>query len=233
MKKKTGLILILSLMVFMVTLNLQEQLSKASDNKMAIPEDAIRLRILANSDHADDQRVKRNVRDVVNHQIETWVQDLNTVPQAKKVIRAHLDTIRTLVKQELLKEGMPPVFTVKLGQADFPTKLYGGAVYPAGKYEALVVTLGSGEGANWWCVLFPPLCFLDFEHGDAVKPSHTDATQAYAATKSQDTFENKQQATGSTDIKADNPPPQEKTPDIKVKFFAVEWFQKAVHLFNS
>ncbi len=239
MKKKTGIILILSLMVFMLTLNLQEQLSKASDNKMAIPKDAIRLRILANSDHADDQRVKREVRDVVNHQIEGWVQDLKTAPQAKQVIQAHLGTIRSLVKQQLIKEGLPPVYTVKLGEADFPTKLYGGTVYPAGQYQALVVTLGKGQGANWWCVLFPPLCFLDFEHGDAVKPDQ--ASQNTAEAKSADTQASGTDAAPAVTAQKEQPEAaavqkeqpeqtQTKKPEIKVEFFAWEWAQKAVHL---
>lgn len=173
MKKKTALIFILTLIVFIVSLSIQQQLSEASDQNKVIPKNAIRLRILANSDHANDQQIKRRVRDIVNHQIETWVKDLKSERIAKKVIQAHLPAIRTLVKQELKKERVDQTYTVKLGEADFPTKLYGGTVYPAGTYQALVITLGSGQGANWWCVLFPPLCFLDFSHGDAVTPDMT------------------------------------------------------------
>ncbi|WKB35588.1 stage II sporulation protein R [Terrilactibacillus sp. S3-3] len=85
---------------------------------------------------------------------------------------------------------MQESFTVKLGEADFPTKMYGGYVYPAGKYQALVITLGSGQGANWWCVLFPPLCFLDFEHGDAVKTKNNhDQTTKTAAGQKQAAFQ--------------------------------------------
>ena len=57
---------------------------------------------------------------------------------------------------------------VELGKVEFPTKLYGQFLYPAGQYEAVLITLGEGTGANWWCVLFPPLCFLDFSNGVAV-----------------------------------------------------------------
>jgi stage II sporulation protein R len=60
---------------------------------------------------------------------------------------------------------------VDFGQAEFPTKLYGQYLYPAGEYEAVIITLGEGDGANWWCVLFPPLCFLDFSNGTAVSQS--------------------------------------------------------------
>ena len=81
---------------------------------------------------------------------------------------------------------------VDFGQAEFPTKLYGQYLYPAGDYEAMIITLGEGEGANWWCVLFPPLCFLDFSNGTAVSQSPivededeesvTSKGKAYAAT---------------------------------------------------
>ena len=58
---------------------------------------------------------------------------------------------------------------VDFGQVPFPTKLYGNQVYPAGNYEALRITIGKGEGENWWCVLFPPLCFIDMSNGDAIQ----------------------------------------------------------------
>ncbi|KAA2302408.1 stage II sporulation protein R, partial [Clostridioides difficile] len=70
-------------------------------------------------------------------------------------------------------------YQVELGSVPFPTKLYGGTVYPAGDYEAVRITLGEGKGQNWWCVLFPPLCFIDAGTGDALaKPSTVSAAAA-------------------------------------------------------
>ena len=66
------------------------------------------------------------------------------------------------------EQGLQQTVKVEFGKAEFPTKLYGQFLYPAGEYEAIVITLGEGKGANWWCVLFPPLCFLDFSSGTAV-----------------------------------------------------------------
>ena len=71
---------------------------------------------------------------------------------------------------------------VKFGKVQFPTKLYGQFLYPAGEYQAILITLGSGEGANWWCVLYPPLCFLDFSNGVAVSDGFEEK-KAKAATK--------------------------------------------------
>lgn len=135
---------------------------------VTIPNEAIRLRILANSDEQNDQAVKRLIRDEVNKDITVWVQDLTSIDEARKVITSHLPEIQATAEEVVKREGLSQSVTVEFGKADFPTKLYGQYLYPAGVYEAIVITLGAGEGANWWCVLFPPLCFLDFSNGTAV-----------------------------------------------------------------
>lgn len=135
---------------------------------VTIPNEAIRLRILANSDEQNDQAVKRLIRDEVNKDITVWVQDLTSIDEARKVITSHLPEIQATAEEVIKREGLSQSVTVEFGKADFPTKLYGQYLYPAGVYEAIVITLGAGEGANWWCVLFPPLCFLDFSNGTAV-----------------------------------------------------------------
>ena len=163
------LAMIVILFVLIILTQTQSHLSFAKGSSDPIPEDAIRLRILANSNSVADQAVKHQIRDAVSIDVRGWVRNLKSSQQAKKVIRAHLDEVRQTVAEKLNKMGLDENFMVRLGSAKFPTKMYGGYVYPAGKYEALVIRLGKGEGANWWCVLFPPLCFLDFSNGDAVK----------------------------------------------------------------
>ncbi|MCT2195819.1 stage II sporulation protein R [Paenibacillus sp. MB22_1] len=136
-----------------------------------IPQESIRLRILANSDGAADQLVKRRVRDAVVEQMNGWVAQLEnpqSLEEARQVIREHLPAIEEQVGQTLKQYGKNYDYQVELGTVPFPTKMYGGAVYPAGDYEALRVTLGEGKGKNWWCVLFPPLCFIDAGSGDAL-----------------------------------------------------------------
>lgn len=138
---------------------------------MVIPDEAIRLRILANSDNEKDQAVKRLIRDEVNADITKWVKDLTSLDDAREVIQSHLPDIQETAKVVMQENGLEQSVEVDFGQADFPTKLYGQFLYPAGEYEAVIITLGEGEGANWWCVLFPPLCFLDFSNGTAVSQS--------------------------------------------------------------
>ncbi|QGQ93463.1 stage II sporulation protein R [Paenibacillus psychroresistens] len=137
----------------------------------AIPEQSIRLRILANSDSIADQVMKRKVRDVVIAQMNTWVKEPDGIEYARRVVREQLPAMQMLVQKELASHGYNYGAQVELGQVPFPTKMYGNRVYPAGEYEALRITLGRGDGQNWWCVLFPPLCFVDAISGEAVGKS--------------------------------------------------------------
>lgn len=135
-----------------------------------IPKEAVRLRILANSDSNKDQALKRKVRDEVKAQIDGWVADLTSFEEARKVIQSHIPEIEKTVANTLKQEGSKDSFQVKFSKnVKFPTKVYGNFIYPAGEYEAVLITIGEGEGANWWCVLFPPMCFLDFSSGTAVR----------------------------------------------------------------
>ncbi|MGZ9814774.1 stage II sporulation protein R [Peribacillus simplex] len=142
----------------------------AEDTKV-IPDEAIRLRILANSDAEEDQAVKRLIRDEVNEDITKWVEELTSLDEARDVITSHLPDIQATAEAVIKEQGLEQSVKVDFGQAEFPTKLYGQYLYPAGDYEAVIITLGEGDGANWWCVLFPPLCFLDFSNGTAVSQS--------------------------------------------------------------
>jgi stage II sporulation protein R len=163
----------------------------AEDTKV-IPDEAIRLRILANSDAEEDQAVKRLIRDEVNEDITKWVAELTSLDEARDVITSHLPDIQATAEAVIKEQGLEQSVKVDFGQAEFPTKLYGQYLYPAGDYEAVIITLGEGAGANWWCVLFPPLCFLDFSNGTAVSQSpivedegegsSTSEGTAYAAT---------------------------------------------------
>ncbi|MBD0384350.1 stage II sporulation protein R [Paenibacillus sedimenti] len=134
----------------------------------AIPKESIRLRILANSDSAPDQALKREIRDAIIARMQEWVVGPHTLDEARAVVYAHLPEFDALVGRIIQERGYSYSHTVELGKVPFPTKMYGNEVYPAGDYEALRVVVGSGEGQNWWCVLFPPLCFVDSVSGEAV-----------------------------------------------------------------
>lgn len=178
------MMLLLSSM-FMVMMMWEGQRIDASVAGGTIPQESIRLRILANSDSPADQLVKREIRDAVIAQMQLWVQQLDnpqSLEEAKVLTREHLPEIRRLVGEELAKRGLTYSYHVELGIVPFPTKMYGGTIYPAGDYDAVRITLGEGRGQNWWCVLFPPLCFIDGGSGDAAaQPAQTASAKSASA----------------------------------------------------
>jgi stage II sporulation protein R len=166
--KSLGIAYILILVMgTIVSLYIPKNEVTASES-VVIPKEAIRLRILANSDLDADQALKRLVRDEVNKNITTWVQELTNINDARDLLQSKQPEIQAIAEAVVKKEGSTQSVNVEFGKVQFPTKLYGQFLYPAGEYEAILITLGEGKGANWWCVLFPPLCFLDFSNGLAV-----------------------------------------------------------------
>ncbi|WP_226581430.1 stage II sporulation protein R [Halobacillus litoralis] len=174
---KNGLLLLLSLSIILMVLPWGQK-STAVQQYQVIPDEAIRLRILADSNAAEDQSVKRNVRDDVNAEITKWVEELTSVEAARELIQSRLPELEAIVEDSLKDQGLTYSYSVEYGtNVQFPTKLYGSYIYPAGEYEAILITLGEGEGDNWWCVLFPPLCFLDFSNGTSVAEAEEVSTE--------------------------------------------------------
>ncbi|WP_339318533.1 stage II sporulation protein R [Paenibacillus sp. FSL R10-2734] len=215
---------------FMIVIMAWEgQKTDAAVAEVSIPQDSIRLRILANSDGTQDQLVKRQIRDTIVEQMNQWVtalEDPQSLEQARSLIRNHLPELNALVGSELEKRGIQYSYKVELGVVPFPTKLYGGTVYPAGEYEAVRVTLGEGKGQNWWCVLFPPLCFIDAGSGDAAAPAANKGAKTVSAAsvdsgaKAQPAVGESVQADSSTgDVAAAEPAEPE------VRFFLWELLQ--------
>ncbi|TMW72155.1 stage II sporulation protein R [Alteribacter natronophilus] len=167
--QKQGLIYtMIALIVLMMSWEAQQVNPAFANDPNAIPEDSIRLRILANSNAPMDQLAKRNIRDAINVQITEWVSEIDSLEEARTLISTRLDELDQIVQAELDRAGSTQPFEVSYENVQFPTKLYGSFLYPAGEYEAVLVSIGRAQGDNWWCVLFPPLCFLDFANGDAV-----------------------------------------------------------------
>ncbi len=134
-----------------------------------IPDDAIRLRVLANSNSEYDQKIKGKVRDLVQREMYVLLKDTKGSKEAREKILLELPNIEKKVKQLLTIEKYPLNYQIHFGQNYFPEKQYKGVTYDAGMYESLLITLGSGEGDNWWCVLFPPLCLIEAEESTEVE----------------------------------------------------------------
>lgn len=185
-----------------------------------IPDEAIRLRILANSDSDEDQALKRKVRDEVNAEITEWVEELTSIEDARELIQERLPEIEKIVARVLEEENSNQSYTVDYGRnVQFPTKLYGLFLYPAGEYEAILISLGEAAGANWWCVLFPPLCFLDFSTGDAIEASGEEGKDVEIEEDKEK--EDKKEKKDKVEMKESEDKEEE---EVKVKFFLVEFF---------
>lgn len=173
MKIRTYFILIVLLLSggFLYNQMVKEEETTTFTKELSIPKQAIRLRILANSDQPKDQWLKRKVRDAIIQEIKNWKNKPHDIQGARELIQEKLPVFQRISEQTLAKYGHTEPVQIDFGQVPFPTKKYGDQIYPAGNYEALRITIGEGKGGNWWCVLFPPLCFIDMSHGDAVTES--------------------------------------------------------------
>lgn len=195
-----------------------------------IPAESIRLRILANSDSPSDQAVKRQVRDLIVAEMEQYASESKseqyTIDEAREVLGARLGELEQLVQAELERLGYSYGVKVELGMVPFPTKVYGAKVYPAGDYEALRVTLGNGLGQNWWCVLFPPLCFVDGVSGQATAAAASEVDAGDAGAVGGET-------NGTTGGQADVEAASLEANAPQAKFFLAELFKAIVDFFRS
>jgi len=134
---------------------------------VVIPNDAIRLRVIPNSNSEYDQQIKMKVSKVLQQNLYNLLKDVKGSNSAREVINANLDEIDKSINELLIKEKYDLGYKINYGDNYFPEKEYKGIKYEEGNYESLLVTLGSGTGDNWWCVLFPPLCLVEADESEA------------------------------------------------------------------
>ena len=123
-------------------------------------EGILRLHVIANSNKAGDQALKLKVRDEIIAYMAQQ-KDLNTVEETRTYLKENRKRLQKIAEGTIAAQGYDYPAAVELGVRYIPQKTYGDITFPAGNYEALNITIGSGQGENWWCVLFPPLCLLD------------------------------------------------------------------------
>lgn len=130
------------------------------DEDIIIPNNAIRFRVIANSDSIQDQNEKAIIKNNIEKEIYNLISQASNVMEVNQILLNNMDNIDNIVKSY----NIP--YDISYGSNYFPAKNYKGVMYPAGNYDSLVITLGSGSGSNFWCVLFPPLCLLDNDSSD-------------------------------------------------------------------
>ncbi|MZP29650.1 stage II sporulation protein R [Heliobacterium undosum] len=127
----------------------------------ASPLPLLRLHVVAPSDDPADQALKLKVRDEILAYVDPLLADCHSVEESRERVQAHLDEIQNRAASVITQAGYDYIVTPEVGRFHFPAKVYGHLKAPAGEYEALRVVIGGGQGANWWCVLYPPLCLSD------------------------------------------------------------------------
>ena len=148
--KKT--IIILAIIITILSINKEEQVK--------IPKEAIRFRIIANSNTQEDQNIKKQIiKNLSSNIVNT--NKLNSIEDTRKYLKKELPEFTSIVERTLNENSNNKVFHINYGKNYFPKKEYKNVIYPEGKYESLVITIGEGQGENFWCVLFPPLCLID------------------------------------------------------------------------
>ena len=126
----------------------------AQGRQQSISSSLVRLHVLAHSDEAEEQSLKLRVRDAVLDYISPRLEEAGTVEDARRILCAELENIGLAASAAAGGHSV----SVSLGREDYPTKAYEGFRLPAGRYESLRVVLGEGQGQNWWCIVFPPVC---------------------------------------------------------------------------
>ena len=148
MKKQTIILVIIAVLIVLLVKNKTENIK--------IPKEAIRIRIIANSNASLDIEDKMLIKKNIEKEIYQLLKGVNNISEAREIINNNLERLNIVIEDTNIKD-----YSISFGSNYFPRKIYKGIIYDEGIYESLVITLGSGNGDNWWCVLFPPLCLLD------------------------------------------------------------------------
>lgn len=165
-----------------------------------------RLHVIANSDTVEDQELKYIVRDALLEYMNEISKDCTSKEEVIQIANNNKDEFYNIAKQVIEENGYDYDVNIRIGNFDFPTKTYGDISFPAGTYDALRVEIGNASGQNWWCVMFPPLCFVDVTSGVVPEDSKT-MIQNNLSDEEYDLISDHEQV------------------DIKFKFSLIEFFQ--------
>ena len=161
-RKFKSIILLIFLLFLYVFISAQSYVTAISTN---LSEAVFRLHVIANSDTDEDQSLKLKVRDSLLNYMNEICSNCSTKQEAISIAEAHKDTFQKIAEQTISDNGYNYSVKINIDNFYFPTKNYGDISLPAGMYDALRVEIGKANGQNWWCVMFPSLCFVDISSG--------------------------------------------------------------------
>lgn len=158
-KNHVLIVLILLVYAFICAVSYVDAVSNDISNSV------FRLHVIANSDSEEDQNLKLLVRDSVLDYMNSIAKDAKSKEDVINLVNEHKDDFYNVARNTITKNGYDYDVNINIGNFEFPTKNYGDISLPAGYYDALRIEIGNHEGKNWWCVMFPPLCFVDISSG--------------------------------------------------------------------
>ncbi len=208
-KKRKGILRkrwgILGLLTLIGLLAFSSQKKTAADSiQEGIASKILRFHVIANSDSEEDQALKLEIKDAIVDYMKEILADARNIDDTRRLVTEHAEEIKQIAREHVAAHGYDYPVNVFLDHRFFPVKTYGGYTFPAGEYEAICVELGSHSGKNWWCVMYPSLCFVDAVH--AVIPEETDKELRQILT------EEEYQAISQGEVK------------VKFSFKFLEWF---------
>ena len=206
MKKKLNFIFILTILVFIYIALLSFNYSKAISSNLS--DSVFRLHIIANSDSSADQELKLKVRDKIIEYMNTLTSNSSDKKDVISIVNNHLDSFKEIALNTIKENGYNYDVNIEIGNFHFPTKSYGDISFPAGNYDALKIEIGDAIGQNWWCVLFPPLCFVNSSTG-VVPDDSKNTLKENINSESYEIIRNNS---------------NDNTSDIKIKFKIIEFF---------
>ena len=172
-------ILVLMLCLFCLFIGCSLNKSKVEYDYDIINDIVISFHVIANSDSDEDQKLKLKVRDVVINYLYPYMKDVKNLDESRKIIKEKNDEVIKLVNKVIKQNGYNYSVESRLSRENFPEKEYGNIIFPQGNYEAYRIIIGDGEGHNWWCVMFPPLCFADETKENVKSEQNTEKLNEY------------------------------------------------------
>ena len=146
----------------------------ATNSLNDIKNNVFRLHIIANSDSVEDQNLKYKVRDNIISYMNTICENTSSKEETILIAQNHINDFKSIADKTIIAEGFNYISNVEIGNYRFPTKYYGDIAFPSGYYDAMEIKIGNSSGKNWWCVLYPSLCFVDVSSGTVPESSKLD-----------------------------------------------------------
>jgi stage II sporulation protein R len=148
------ILVISAIIILILTIN------KKEDN-IIIPTDAIRLRVVANSNSVNDQLIKNKISKSIQEEIYNMTYNSKSNTEVKEILNKNYDHLASSINNILESNNVNYDYKLNIGRNYFPKKIYKSIEYPSGYYDSITIELGNHQGLNWWCVIYPPLCLID------------------------------------------------------------------------